>query len=226
MSESLFHYIEDLERLLEILGEGFVPNFHLEDLSGSEYGDLFRGIPMVSFSDIVPDCSDMHRQNYGNYCIGLKKEWALNCKDINPVMYVSSSSLLRIVQYDLINSDLFGYIKKYSSLWNGDRNYINCNEREWRYVVKDSKVRWMMSRSEYDEWRGDTNFKRPRPTEELKRNALRFTIDDITHLCIRSDEDKANLIEGIHNLKYFSGSECKLNENEIQRLISKIRIPI
>lgn len=226
MNKSLFHYIDDLDRLLEILDEGFVPNYHLEDLTGEGHEDLYRGIPMVSFSDIDPDpkCSHKHRKNYGNYCIGLKKEWALNCKDINPIMYVSSPTLLKLVQSDLIDSDLFGYIKKYTSPWDNDPNHINYDECEWRYVAHDPEVKWMQSKEEYDMWRGDTNLKRPRPTDELRRNVLRFAINDITHLCVPTEEDKELLIKGINELRYFSGDECKLNDDQIQHLISTIEV--
>ncbi len=226
MNKSLFHYVDDLERLLEILGEGFVPNYHVEDLTGEGHEDLYRGIPMVSFSDIDldPKCSHKHRQSYGNYCIGLKKEWALNCKDINPIMYVSSPALLKIVQSDLIDSNLFGYIKKYTSPWEDDPNHINYDECEWRYVVHNPDVKWMKTKEEYDKWRGDRNKKRPKPTEELSRNALTFKVDDITHLCVPIEEDRKRLIEGIRNLKYFSGKEYKLNETEIQHLFSTIDI--
>lgn len=226
MNKSLFHYIDDLERLLEILGEGFVPNYHLEDLTGEGHEDLYRGIPMVSFSDIDPDpkCSHKHRKNYGNYCIGLKKEWALSCNDINPIMYVSSPALLMIVQSNLIDSDLFGFIKKYTSPWDNDPNHINYDECEWRYVAHDPEVKWMQSKDEYDKWRGDTNLKRPKPTEALRRNVLTFKVEDITHLCVPPEEEKEQLIESIRNLDCFSGREGKLNEDDIQYLNSAIRV--
>lgn len=224
MNGSLFHYIDDLERLLEILGEGFVPNYHIEDLSGPGHEDLFRGIPMVSFSDINPASSHTHRKSYGNFCIGLNKEWALNCKDINPIMYVSSPTLLHIVQSDLIYSDLFGYIKKYSSPWDNDPNYINYDECEWRYVVHNPEVKWMQTKEEYDKWRGDRNKKRPKPTEELRRNVLTFKVNDITHLCVLTENDKEHLVEDIQNLKSFSGNSYQLNYDEIQYLISTISV--
>lgn len=226
MNKSLFHYVDDLERLLEILGEGFVPNYHLEDLTGEGHEDLYRGIPMVSFSDINPDpkCSHKHRQNYGNYCIGLKKEWALRCSDINPIMYVSSPALLKIVQSNLIDSDLFGFIKKYTSPWDNDPNHINYDECEWRYVAHDPEVKWMQSKEEYDKWRGDRNKKRPKPTEALRRNVLTFKLEDITHLCVPTENDKEHLVKDIQNLKAFSGNGYQLNYNEIQYLISTISV--
>lgn len=224
MNKSLFHYIDDLERLLEILGEGFVPNYHLEDLTSEGHKDLYRGIPMVSFSDLDPNYASKHRQNYGNYCIGLKKEWALRCSDINPIMYVSSPELLKIVQSDLIDSDLFGYIKKYTSPWKDDPNHINYDECEWRYVVNDREVRWMQTKDEYDKWRGDTNLKRPKPTEELRRNVITFKVNDITHLCVPTENDKEHLVKDIQNLKAFSGNDYQLNYNEIQYLISTISV--
>lgn len=223
MSDTLFHTVEDLPRLIEILCEGFAPNFHIEDLSIPKGNELFLGIPMVSFSNI--DYEKIKESGeYGEYVIGLRMQWALGCRDLNPVLYISDSNLLNSVQNDLIGSDLLGFIKKYSSPWKDMPDYVNYSECEWRYVVKNSFVGWMKSKAEYDEWRGDITQKRPKPTEELKKYSLRFAIEDITHLVVKTHEDKRRLLKDLFLNKRNPGNMGQVNEEDLKHLESVITV--
>lgn len=50
----IVHRFEDFSRIKEVLSDGFVPNYHAEDLRlSTDPADVgFMGIPMVSFCDI------------------------------------------------------------------------------------------------------------------------------------------------------------------------------
>lgn len=64
---------------------------------------------MVCFTDIPIELSEAHRNDYGSYGIGLKKEWGIKNK-LNPINYVIKDSILcnnfnniQRLTYDLIN---------------------------------------------------------------------------------------------------------------------------
>ena len=78
--------------MLRILETGLIPNFCQEDLS---YFDrkVNVGVPMISFCDIPLTRTSMFKARYGDYAIGLSKEWALK-KQINPILYVNDERIL------------------------------------------------------------------------------------------------------------------------------------
>lgn len=91
-TSSLFHFTKDPEVLLKILETGLVPNYCREDLS---YFDrtVNVGVPMISFCDIPLTRTSMFKARYGEYAIGLSKEWAMK-KQINPILYVNDERIL------------------------------------------------------------------------------------------------------------------------------------
>jgi hypothetical protein len=90
-AKSLFHFTSKPEYLISILENGFFPRYSLED-SKFKYSPSCA-IPMVCFCDLpLSDVSD-HIGFYGNYGLGLKKEWAID-NGINPVLYLSNVSQL------------------------------------------------------------------------------------------------------------------------------------
>lgn len=91
-TSSLFHFTKDPGVLLRILETGLIPNYCREDLS---YFDrkVNVGVPMISFCDIPLTRTSMFKARYGDYAIGLSKEWALK-KQINPILYVNDERIL------------------------------------------------------------------------------------------------------------------------------------
>jgi hypothetical protein len=91
-SNTLFHFTDKIENVISILKEEFRPHFCLEDLNDfvapdDRIEELEHAIPMVCFCDIPLSQSMNHRKTYGNYGIGLSKEWgSCECglKLINP----------------------------------------------------------------------------------------------------------------------------------------------
>lgn len=91
-TSSLFHFTKKLDVLKSILKTGIIPNFCKEDLS---YEDRKKtiGVPMVSFCDIPLTRTSDFKKRYGEFAIGLSKEWAIR-NLINPILYVNDMRIL------------------------------------------------------------------------------------------------------------------------------------
>jgi hypothetical protein len=103
-TQSLFHYTPTFENLLGIIEKGFKYCNFEEDMpftmskhsffSKFNKTDLIRYcqfIACVCFCDIPFDRIEDHKNQYGQYCIGMSKEWALK-KGITPVRYIHKES--------------------------------------------------------------------------------------------------------------------------------------
>ena len=73
-SSSLFHFTRHQEVLESILSTGLRVSYSGEQITE----DIFIGIPMISFCDIPPQCCEEHREKYGDYAIGINKEWMID----------------------------------------------------------------------------------------------------------------------------------------------------
>lgn len=215
------HFVEDFWRIEEILREGFVPNYHAEDLTLNKGRGLYLGIPMVSFSDIPLEYAHAHSKEYGSYGIALSKDWALRQSNLNPVQYLIDNCLLQ----DLNDLPLrmLGYVKKYASEWKG-REFLNYAECEWRYIVHNEMAPWIVGKQAYDKWRGDTLCRRPKPTKALQENALCFNSKDIEFILLRDELEKQKVMEKLTASECFGGNTAHLTPDEIATLRSKLKL--
>jgi len=169
-SNTLIHLARDKSSLQGILQENFRVYYCLETIKLAGMAFKVR-IPMVSFCDIPLSEIKDHILKYGNYGIGLTKEWAQR-SGLNPVLYMESDSLLarsystafhNLVVDDDTNgftdgqrslTDILRYIKNYQ----GDLerkgtifpDYRYSDEREWRYVPpSDWECEMIVGASEY-----------------------------------------------------------------------------
>ena len=100
-SDTLFHFTE-LKYIINILKEGFFrPKYCLEDINlilpspDEPTEELEWAIPMVCFCDVPSSQSKTHRKIYGNYGIGLSKEWGMRKENkISPVLYAYQESAI------------------------------------------------------------------------------------------------------------------------------------
>lgn len=157
----LFHFTSR-NGLWGILEKTFSVSYANEKISGNRKS-VELSIPMVSFCDLKISELKSHMEKYGNYGIGLKKDWA-NRKGLNPVFYVNKTSpftsnfITAIEQLrrskdntkgiiskamaegtymDILN--VYRYMKNYEgelirSNGKKTKNYRFADEREWRYV--------------------------------------------------------------------------------------------
>jgi hypothetical protein len=160
-ANALLHFTRSKDILIGILQNEFLPRYALENqnIVEPEITNRHIAIPMVSFCDIPLSQVKDHVQHYGEYALGLTKEWARS-QGIAPVLYaypaaLTSSAISNIFRNLPSTSDAqnFGglaeaqrnltyfsfYIKRYEGQMYRNGQYSAetvrfYNEREWRYV--------------------------------------------------------------------------------------------
>jgi len=192
-------------------------------------------VPMVSFCDIPLSQIKDHISKYGNYGIGMTKEWAIK-NGLNPVLYMTQNSMLSESyrkawnktaaenshsekwtedEYNLC--DILRYVKNYEGdLKRKDtvvEDYRFSDEREWRYAPPFSEeYEFLLSQAWYNE--GSNKKKTDDKLEDLR---LGFTPSDIKYIIISKD---AEIGEFIDHLRRCKGKSFTLHE--IERLTTRI----
>lgn len=92
-TSSVFHFTDSLQHLQGILKQGFKVHCCKEKIRGVMKDDAYMAFPMVSFCDIPLSEVKEHINSYGEYAVGLTKEWAAR-KHLNPVLYLEHDSTL------------------------------------------------------------------------------------------------------------------------------------
>ena len=238
--EILFHFT-NIDALYGILKETFKVYYSLEKISGKSK-PLEFGVPMVSFCDLKLSELKTHMENYGNYGIGLTKEWAFR-SNLNPVFYVNEKSLV-INKYisgvnklyaetkrDGLNDDhFFSLLESYDStlgMYRFIKNYqgklkrknkpiINnfrfADEREWRYVPDTPGLEFPFAPKEFF----DTEEKKAELNLKVSHLKLSFQADDIKYLIVEHDSEIDDLISHLDNAKVHYDNKTK------RRLASRI----
>lgn len=218
-SNYILHMVEDVDRVIEILTEGYVPNYHKEDLSFSSEaeGKFVIGIPMTSFADVaVEDLAPLIKE-YGPYVLVMSKQWALDSENLSPIHYISDCKYLKdtiaLFKNGTLSPDFLRYSKNYISEWNGNP-YCNYVEREWRHAVPSSLVDWIYGEDEYHKWRTDSK-KRPKPTDSLKMQSLKFDVRDVLQIIVSTPKDKMLLNDALKNIPTFGGKTKELSSEDL-----------
>jgi hypothetical protein len=165
--------------------------------------------PMVSFCDIPLSQTRDHVQTYGNYGIGLTKEWGQK-HGISPVSYMYRESLMarsirkiydkyKILRDSVDIFNLFRFVKPYmGALWRVSGvidNVLFYNEREWRYVPLDHKALLLKDDFLNEEFRNTCN-------KELALSYfIPFIPSDIRYLIVKNDAEILPLIREIERIK-------------------------
>ncbi|MBN1471996.1 MAG: hypothetical protein JW925_09460 [Syntrophaceae bacterium] len=96
-TSTLFDFTAKAEHLISILENEFRPRFCLEHRRELNPLESFllndEAIPMVCFCDLPLSTIAPHLEFFGNYGLGLTKEWGIQ-NGLNPVMYMSNVSYL------------------------------------------------------------------------------------------------------------------------------------
>jgi hypothetical protein len=228
-SDALFHFTTDMDNLINILQNNFMPHFSLEDLSilfpGPQPPLYEIGIPMICFCDIPLSQTTKHIETYGKYGIGMKKDWGLR-HGITPVLYTYRESIMAnsigsiIDKYNIDNGieefgDILTFLKPYEGkLWrNGAHSEMNIrfyDEREWRYVPIFE--RRFMKKERYL----DLDLR----TRDEKLLSDKFTVkfipNDIKYLIVKDDSDIIPLINEIAIIK------SKYDSDDVKILTTRI----
>lgn len=217
-SNTLFHFTNSIDNLLNIMREDFIPHFSLEKIKLGKMNFNFA-YPMVCFCDIPLSQIKNHIKHYGNYGIGLTKEWGKENK-LNPVQYIERNSDLSDYLSEVVITISSGVkqskeglpkstlylIKHLKQYENKDENYRYYDEREWRYLPKTEEI---MDENSF------IIHQRSQGKRKLANHGLRFIPNDISYIIIR-DESEINLM-----ISYLRKIKIKY-EGQIDKLISRI----
>lgn len=232
-SHTLFHFT-NADGLLGILSDNFHPRY-MRERYVSPTGPWDYWIPAVCFCDIPLSLIGDHIDEYGEYGIGLSRDWALNSK-LNPVLYYHGGSdffsqfnkMMSSIHIDSSNptsseglqhrtdrlcasSYLFHYYKPYQGYdFKIQKDKWFYDEREWRYVP------YIEERAMIIESDADFNPRKEALNEYLKKYVLKFTPADINCLIIKSESQRLEFIKWVTNIK--SG----YTDDEVKVLVSKI----
>ena len=243
-ANTLFHFTKS-ESLKSILSsKGFYVQYspeHFNEIISPEKKFQFAFIPMISFCDLTVmqlARDSKHRLNFGNYGIGLTKDWGKENR-VSPVIYTHeksqpTSQLFNInlyletfskkikgskkilgVRKELV--DLFKFVKPYQGRWHKGKliakendDIIYYNEREWRYcpLLDDYKV--LLGDSRYNKKKSEEL------NEELKKSLLHFNLEQIKFIVIKEKSESNEFVEEIKKMNLDPEVENRL----ITRIIS------
>jgi hypothetical protein len=226
-ANTLFHFTNSLDNLINILVNEFHPRFCLEDFKlvfarrNPPVPDLELAIPMVCFCDLPMSQLQRHLAAYGNYGIGLKKEWG-RLKGITPVLYLHHDSRLvskfgqLIAQlrdgnlqsqfHKSLSNNIFDFacfVKPYEGTFSRhghqEENYRFYDEREWRYVpdLPDEFYRRGMSKPDFL-----ISERNQAANERLGLiSTISFEPNDIKYLVVHREEEIVPFITKLKDIK-------------------------
>ena len=229
-ANTLFHFTDSFENVVSILTHEFRPRYSLEDFGmvlsdGAEPHE--RATPMVCFCDIPLSQTAKHMRTYGNYAIGLSKEWGVS-KGISPVLYVAAGSLvsqtLRAVFINNVMNEASGFpnlvrLKWFLKEYEGDlyrRGIAHAqvrfyDEREWRYVPTSGTGMMSLTKEDFlDPVRLAESHQR------LVVPPLQFEPSNIRFLIVARENEVLPMIHRVHEIK------AKYSEDERAILCSRI----
>ncbi|MGY4040623.1 abortive infection system antitoxin AbiGi family protein [Aeromonas hydrophila] len=240
-SNSIIHFTNTKDALKGILENNFKLKYCREKI---ELEDVYFefSVPMVSFCDIPLSEVKEHIKKYGNYGIGLTRQWAER-NGLNPVLYLEKRSRLgnslEMVYDHFIDSapgneledlpeqnkaayDLFRYIKNYQSdlVRRNDviKNYRFSDEREWRYVpCFSSDIPMLISGDMLSSDDDEAKKYKQHAMDSLKKCHLEFTPNDIKYIIIENDSEISEFVDLLRRAK---GN--RYSYNDIERLMTRI----
>ncbi len=219
-ANTLFHFtkLDGLEGILK--SKGFYCQYsdeHFENILPATNHYRFTYIPMVSFCDLtITQLSrdSVHTEHFGNYGIGLTKEWGIENR-VSPVLYVHKESRPTNQLRELIDKvkrmpkdrnepfvltaaselldelvDSFKYIKPYRGRWHKGKKLKQGKKPVIYYNEREWRRCPLM-----DEYRvlsaeiEDNKDEKIRLNGLLKQNMIGFTPKDIKFIIIKSKKD-------------------------------------
>lgn len=254
-NNSIFHHTSSMTNLVHILTkQAFKVQYCTERIYVSKNTGLHIAVPMVSFADIrLTDYVRSFKMRntgtnvqtlgyYGDFAIGLTKEWAIK-KNIVPIVYVPKPLSSRMLPANHFLSPLVPYAVRSITANNLGKTinlppiasfckhyvgvlenkpgirveYAFHNEQEWRYVPSDLTIRWNYYNSMSDPTYSIQKQKKINVNKRLKRT-LDFSIwEDVSFVVVKS-EAFVKTIVGI----YDKIKQSKLNVAVTQQERDKI----
>lgn len=232
-SNTLIHFTNSKDSLKRILEENFRIFYCKETVILGGKTSAWR-VPMVSFCDIPLSEIKDHIEKYGNYGIGMTKEWGVR-KGLNPVLYVAQTSSLSssyrhafrtyaIETGDDVDDwseeqrsvvDILRYMKNYEATLErkglSKENYRFSDEREWRFVPAHTERCDMVVSNDY--YVGSES----EVDAAVVDMRLDFEPNDIKYIIINDDTEIGEFIDHLRRVK---GKNYTLHD--IERLTTRI----
>jgi len=215
-SKAVFHFTKSLDVVKSILAHGFFPRYCLEDVNWLGYEQFdYIAYPMVCFCDIPITRISEHIKFYGNYGIGLTKEWAIS-NQLNPISYISLKSSLITDLRNAVTAAMTIKEEKNDSLYaHGIRHVLSFNkpimgtiikdteskqkefyqESEWRYIPKFSNIPPYMTQNIYN----DIKLLEDSNSIVAENCALKFNPKDVKYIFVPNDTEIPDLINFINS---------------------------
>ncbi|HCG6311485.1 TPA: hypothetical protein NJ173_004641 [Vibrio parahaemolyticus] len=235
-SHTLFHFTKSRDTLKLILKNGFWPRYCLEDVEWMQAGETkFAAFPMVCFCDIPLSRVDEHVKFYGEFGVGLTKEWAIR-NGLSPIQYISSNSdvptayqsLVNVLSSKEDNEKGWGYLRYLTSYCKPiegnmviggnivEKEFIQ--ESEWRFIANDNEgTAEFLTHEQFD----DENKLREANQKTLENNQLKFNASDVKYIFVKQDSDIPNIINFIQSeLDFYLSSDVKVLMSRVVSLES------
>lgn len=242
-ANTLFHFTKSIDNLKNILTHTFSPRYCLEHIDDSLV-NLSIAIPMVCFCDIPLSQIKDHVDTYGNYAIGLSKEWAMS-KGISPVLYLHKNSVTNEMMQQFLatskdldnienpDSDkainkrtrdffqLYFFCKSYKGDMrrNGEikRDITFYNENEWRYVPSLSELEEMKASLFLHKTTFEDESLRNENNEKNESIKIKFSPNDIRYIIVMKESERYEMIWMIEQIKgdIFKPNELKILNSKI-----------
>jgi hypothetical protein len=218
-TNSIIHYTASLDNLKSILKVGFSIKYCSEELYIAGNRKSRAAHPMICFCDIPLSQAYEFMGTYGNYGVGLSKEWAKK-NGINPVLYLEKDSSIVKTIGDLLaerredESNLSEdqkdkilrikcFTKNYSGQLNRGKtkqsNYKFYDEREWRFVPESKDLggaRFSIHLSTYQKDKDKWN-------SEVASLRFKFLPEDISYIIVNETSEIPTMIgyiKSVYNL--------------------------
>lgn len=229
----VFHYTPVFEHLQGIVSKGFLPSYCKEKIGETNYLTpmvSFCNIPMVevdkymrygkngigmslswAVQNRLTPVTYIHRNSpyhsvlksidfiQSKFSFGDRKEIKIEDFINNDEML---DKAMNIEEINIISLITLQYLKNWETFYDGDK-IKTYQEREWRYVPTDSKIKPIIQENESQFFEFEEKPKPHFPECSLKINE----IDDISYIVVTEDSQRAKIIKTLN--KRFSKNKTK-----------------
>lgn len=212
-SSTLFHFTQDLITLKKILlNSGFWPKYCREDVKwqGRQKYE-YVAFPMVCFCDIPLSRLKEHVALYGNFGLGMSKDWAIK-NHVNPVFYFTGDNpvhgALKSLTEGILELDPEKRSRGYQDVRyilahskptegtmprKGDQKIQFYQESEWRHVPRHNDINDYLNSIEIE----NKETAEAHNKKTFESCLLKFTPSDIRYVFVPKDTDIPSVVEFI-----------------------------
>lgn len=224
-SNTLFQFTGNIGTIVKILQSGgFWPRYCIE-FGWRERLKCDFAVPQCCFCDIPFSAIQNHMTFYGDYGIGMTKDWGIK-NGLSPVMYVISSShfvktinaIRQAAKGVEENIRFFAFLKRYKGVnhrykdgkWKQYNDFFYYNEREWRYVPKAIPTKDLIVKVKEKELFNSDDL-----SLTTKAYMCLFHADDVKYIIVKDDNDRIKLISEIRMMSTWSNDDKELLSSKI-----------